>query len=65
MRYFNSFFITLIIYLIIALSFFFMFANEKIIVKESEPLKKISLNHIELKKEIVEISKPKKVEPKK
>ena len=73
-RYLNSFFITFILYVGFGYGLFTIFADENIKVKETEPLKTISLNHIELKKEVPkvkeiikpkEIVKPKKVEPKK
>lgn len=73
-RYLNSFFITFILYVGFGYGLFTIFADENIKVKETEPLKTISLNHIELKKEVPkvkeiikpkEIVKPKKVEAKK
>ena len=73
-RYLNSFFINFILYVGFGYGLFTIFADENIKVKETEPLKTISLNHIELKKEVPkpkeiikpkEIVKPKKVEPKK
>lgn len=68
-RYLTSFFITLILYVGLAYALFMSFFNDNIKVKKAEPLKTISLNNIQLKKEIVkpkEVVKPKQIiEPKK
>ena len=74
-RYLNSFFITVFLYGSLAYGLFVVFEDKKIIHKETKPLKTISLNHVQIKKEVVkpkeivepkkEIVKPKKVEPKK
>ena len=62
-RYLNSFFLTLLLYVGIAFTLFMMFNDKNIIVKETKPLKTISLKHIELIKEIKK--EPKKVVEKK
>ncbi|PHO10949.1 hypothetical protein CPG37_00440 [Malaciobacter canalis] len=53
-RYISSFFITLSIYTTIIASFYVLFANEKIIINEKKDTKKISLNYVQIKKEIKE-----------
>jgi len=53
-RYISSFFITLSIYITIIASFYVLFANEKIIINEKKDTKKISLNYVQIKKEIKE-----------
>lgn len=59
-RYIGSFSLTLLIYLVFGFTFFYVFANDKIIIKEPEQTRTISLNHIELKpqKKAIEIPKP-------
>ncbi|PPK62858.1 outer membrane transport energization protein TonB [Malaciobacter marinus] len=53
-RYISSFFITLFIYIGITVGFYVLFANEKIIINKKKDTKKISLNHLQIKKEIKE-----------
>lgn len=71
-RYLNSFFITTVIYILLAVGFFYTFANQNLKVKKEDTKKVISLNHLKLdppKKKMEEPKKekikPKKVTPKK
>ncbi|RYA22365.1 hypothetical protein CRU96_13560 [Malaciobacter halophilus] len=59
-RYISSFFIALFIYISIIASFYVLFANEKMIINKKKDTKKISLNYVQIKKEIKEKSIQKK-----
>ncbi len=65
-RYFNSFFITLFLYIVVIASF--LSFDKKIIINEKEDTKKLSLNYIEIKEEKKVVKKVKeeikKEEPK-
>ncbi|BAK73325.1 energy transducer TonB [Arcobacter sp. L] len=52
-RYFNSFIIALVFYSSFAFGIFYFFIDKKMIMKDSQVVQKISLNHIELKPEPV------------
>ena len=63
-RYFSSFFIAFSFYVVLAISVFYFFSNDKIIIKEIEQPKTISLNHIalepEVKQEVPKVEEQKK-----
>jgi protein TonB len=63
-RYFSSFFIAFSFYAVLAISVFYFFSNDKIIIKEIEQPKTISLNHIalepEVKQEVPKVEEQKK-----
>ena len=61
-RYFGSFFIALIFYVLFAFTVFYFFFNEKIIIKEPNLEQTISLKHIELKEKEEKIVEAKVVE---
>ena len=63
-RYFSSFFIAFSFYSVLAISVFYFFSNDKIIIKEIEQPKTISINHIalepEVKQEVPKVEEQKK-----
>ncbi|GGD37455.1 hypothetical protein GCM10012288_09500 [Malaciobacter pacificus] len=64
-RYFGSFFLTLFIYLSAATTLFYVYSNSEFNKEKiEEPVKKISLNHVEIKP-IIKKELPKKEEIKK
>ena len=52
-RYFSSFFIAIFFYTLFGVGIFYTFANDKIIIEKTKETKIISLNHIELKDEVL------------
>ena len=51
--YFSSFFIAISFYSFFAICLFYIMANDKVFIKKEEEQKLISLNHIELKDEVL------------